>query len=137
VTDDLSASEEKEIDGQIRMIDELLSDLQKRRKDLVEAKEAIREEMSRQGTHDTRETSSREVEILSSLQWKKFGPGKEGEWAFANRRDGKLLAELEQIRTTIDEMKNGQQLTIGEFRYKLSADGKFLNRFPDRPSSRK
>jgi hypothetical protein len=129
----MSEPEAKEIAGRIQMIDELLSDLQRRRKELVEAREALKEEISMSSSDTKKAEGSHDEEmmgmVLNSLQWTKFGAGKDGEWAFANRRDGRPLKELDLIRASIDGMRTGQQITVGDYRYKLSSDGKFLNRF--------
>jgi hypothetical protein len=95
---------------------------------MVEAKEAL-EDSKLADTGIKGSKTSLEAEALASRQWKNFGAGKEGEWAFATGRDGRLVKELEPAKGVIENLKKGQQLVIGDYRYKISADGKFLNRF--------
>ena len=65
--------------------------------------------------------------ILEKRPWKKYASGG-GEWAFYMDRDENLLPELAGIRETIERMKSGEELTVGNYTYKIK--DKFLKRFP-------
>jgi len=65
--------------------------------------------------------------VLESRPWKKYANGS-GEWTFYMDRDESLLPELASIREAIDQMKSGEELTVGNYTYKIK--DRFLKRFP-------
>ena len=65
--------------------------------------------------------------ILESRPWKKYANGS-GEWTFYLDRDENLLPELVSVRDSIEQMKSGEALTVGNYTYKIK--DKFLKRFP-------
>ena len=65
--------------------------------------------------------------VLESRPWKKYANGS-GEWTFYMDRDENLLPELASVRDAIDQMKSGEELTVGNYTYKIK--DKFLKRFP-------
>jgi len=65
--------------------------------------------------------------ILEGRPWKKYASG-EGEWTFYMDRDENLLPELVGMRETIERMKSGEELTVGNYTYRIK--DKFLKRFP-------
>ena len=67
--------------------------------------------------------------ILERLPWKEYSNGG-GEWAFYMDRDGALLPELEDIREAIEKLKSGEELTVGNYTYRIK--DKFLKRFEAR-----
>ena len=65
--------------------------------------------------------------VLESRPWKKYANGS-GEWTFYMDRDENLLPELVSLRDSIEQMKSGEALTVGNYTYKIK--DKFLKRFP-------
>ena len=65
--------------------------------------------------------------VLESRPWKKYANGS-GEWTFYMDRDENLLPELASVREAIDQMKSGEELTVGNYTYKIK--DRFLKRFP-------
>lgn len=65
--------------------------------------------------------------VLESRPWKKYANGG-GEWAFYMDRDEKLLPELQKARETIEKMKGGDEIVVGNYVYRIK--DKFLKRFP-------
>ncbi|MGD0639004.1 MAG: hypothetical protein ABSA72_13295 [Nitrososphaerales archaeon] len=65
--------------------------------------------------------------LLEKRPWKKYANGG-GEWAFYMDRDENLLPELSSIRETIERLKSGEELTVGNYTYRIK--DKFLKRFP-------
>ena len=65
--------------------------------------------------------------VLESRPWKKYANGG-GEWAFYMDRDENLLPELASAREVIEKMKSGEELTVGNYTYRIK--DKFLKRFP-------
>ena len=65
--------------------------------------------------------------VLESRPWKKYANGS-GEWTFYMDREEKLLPELASVRAAIDQMKSGEELTVGNYTYKIK--DRFLKRFP-------
>ena len=137
-----SREEQGQAGAKIEELDAIIAQLQKRRQDLVEAMDAIKEESgnfgrtSRQspleyekGARDEGLVDARVLKALDSVSWKGFGQGKEGEWAFATDRQGNLTRELEPAKDFIEGLKAGTLIAAGRHRYKVSQDGKFLNRF--------
>ena len=66
---------------------------------------------------------------LEKLPWKEYTNGS-GEWAFYMDRDGALLPELEGIREAIEKLKSGEELSAGNYTYRIK--DKFLKRFEAR-----
>ena len=66
---------------------------------------------------------------LQKLPWKEYTNG-DGEWAFYMDRDRALLPELEGIREAIEKLKSGEELTAGNYTYRIK--DKFLKRFEAR-----
>jgi hypothetical protein len=65
--------------------------------------------------------------LLEKRPWKKYAKGG-GEWAFYMDRDENLLPELAGARDAIEKMKSGEELTVGNYTYRIK--DKFLKRFP-------
>jgi hypothetical protein len=59
--------------------------------------------------------------------WKKLSNGA-GEWAFYMDRDEALLPELAGAREVIERLKSGEEISAGNYRYRIK--DKFLKRFP-------
>lgn len=94
-------------------VDSMIKQLEKRKQELVEVKSAMVV-----------------TGVLTSLQWKPFKGGKDGEWAFLTDRQGNLVKELEPMKAFIEKLKKEKQLVVGEYRYNVSENDKFLHRFP-------
>jgi hypothetical protein len=107
--------EKEAIDARIEELDALLGQLQKRKQDLLETKQAMNV-----------------GKILGSLQWKPFKGGKEGEWTFLTDPQGKLIKELEPIKGFVEGLSKDKRVVEGEYGYNISENKKFLHRFPSR-----
>jgi hypothetical protein len=119
--------------SRLEEIDIMLEQLRKRRTELQEVQGTIRdaESFSSERFGNFGQGYSMEAErAFGSLQWKRFGPDKIGEWAFVSDKQGGLVNSLRPIADVIERLKSGTQLKIGKYRYKISENGKFLNRFP-------
>ena len=64
--------------------------------------------------------------ILEGRPWKPYASG-EGEWTFVVNQDGSTVAELEPAREFLDRLRNGEDLVVGGYKYRLR--GKFLKRY--------
>ena len=109
--------EEKELDVRIEELDTVIGQLQKRRKELLEAKQAMNV-----------------GKVLASLQWKPFKGGKEGEWTFLTDPQGNLIKELEPIKGFVEGLSKDKRVVEGEHGYNISENKKFLHRFPAKTS---
>jgi len=65
--------------------------------------------------------------ILEGRPWKTYAKG-EGEWTFVVNQDGSPVAELEPAKEFLERLKNGEDLVVGAYRYRLR--DKFLKRYP-------
>ena len=107
--------EKEAIDARIEELDALLGQLQKRKQDLLETKQAMNV-----------------GKVLASLQWKPFKGGKDGEWTFLTDPQGNLVKELEPIRGFVEGLSKDKRVVEGEHGYNISENRKFLHRFPSR-----
>jgi hypothetical protein len=64
--------------------------------------------------------------VLESRPWKSYASG-EGEWTFVVNQDGSPIAELEPAKEFLERLKNGEDLVLGAYKYRLR--GKFLKRY--------
>ena len=65
--------------------------------------------------------------ILENRPWRQYENGN-GEWTFITSQDGNLLPELEPARDFIQRLLSGEDLIVGNYRYR--AKDKFLKRYP-------
>jgi hypothetical protein len=65
--------------------------------------------------------------ILEGRPWRQYENGN-GEWTFITSQDGNLLPELEPARDFIEKLRSGEDLIIGNYKYR--ARDKFLKRYP-------
>jgi hypothetical protein len=65
--------------------------------------------------------------VLENRPWRAYAKG-EGEWTFVVNQDGSPVAELEPARQFLDMLKDGDDLVVGAYRYRLR--DKFLKRYP-------
>ena len=65
--------------------------------------------------------------ILERRPWKPYAKG-EGEWTFVVNQDGSPVAELEPAREFLQMLRDGDDLVVGGYRYRLR--DKFLKRYP-------
>jgi hypothetical protein len=65
--------------------------------------------------------------LLECRPWKKYANGS-GEWTFYLDRNETLLPDLAGAREFIERLKSGEELTIGNHKYRIK--DKFLKRFP-------
>ena len=125
--------EEREIEAKIEELDLMLDYLQRRKEDLLSAKMNSAESRKHQRSTDGRSSGKLSVaqqELLDALPWKDFGAGKVGQWTFVNDRNGNLTKELEPVKDVIDKLRQGEALSAARFKYRVSENGKFLNRTP-------
>ena len=140
-------SDEEEVNAKVGEIDRLIEDLQKRKQELLKAKEAIRAEVAvpKNGLEsrdviraerprpessplsEFEKSATALEEALDSLQWKSFKK-KEGEWAFLRDRDGTLVDELQSSKDFVDRLRKESDVVVGKYRYRVSED-RFLNRY--------
>jgi hypothetical protein len=94
-------------------------------------KEVRQQNVSENGRNE-RPASAEPTEsvTLQSLPWKKFRSGS-GEWVSLLGPNGSLLPELEPSKQFIERLRNGKEVVIDGWRYRIS-NKKFLNRFPSR-----
>jgi hypothetical protein len=82
-----------------------------------------------------KETNAAE-DILNSLPWRTFDKsGRQGNWIFATTKEGALIPQLAdgELSLLYNRLLKGAHAVIGDWSYAVSANGKFLNRFPVRP----
>ncbi len=65
--------------------------------------------------------------ILENRPWRQYENGS-GEWTFITSQDGNMLPELEPASEFIQRLLSGEELTLGNYRYR--AKDKFLKRYP-------
>src|SRR5438445_6321001 len=65
--------------------------------------------------------------ILEGRPWKPYAKG-EGEWTFVVNQEGSPVAELEPAREFLQMLRDGDDLVVGGYRYRLR--DKFLKRYP-------
>jgi hypothetical protein len=68
--------------------------------------------------------------VLTSLQWKSFKGGKDGEWTFLTDPQGNLVKELEPVKDFVLKLTKDKRIFKGEYGYNVSENKKFLHRFP-------
>lgn len=123
---------EAEVDAKLKEIDAAIVDLQKQRRQLLDARSQMSKSTAPEPVSEQRpqtELSERAIEkSLNMLEWNQFKK-KEGEWAFLRTRDGELVQDLKPIVSFIDELRRGRRLSVGRYEYVASED-KFLNRYP-------
>lgn len=140
-------SDEEGINAKVEEIDRLIEDLQKRKQELLKAKEVIGAEMAvpKKGLEsgdvvrserpkpegsplsEFEKSTNALEETLNSLQWKSFKK-KEGEWTFLRDRDGRLKDELQSSKDFVDRLRKENEVVVGKYRYRVSED-RFLNRY--------
>jgi hypothetical protein len=138
---------EEGIDAKLEEIERLIGELQNRRQELLEAKEAARAEKAyEKASLGTKEMPRVEKPIaksprlsepakpatalegtLNALQWKSFKK-KEGEWTFLRDREGRLIDALQSAKEFVEEVRKKNEVVVGKYRYRISED-KFLNRY--------
>jgi hypothetical protein len=65
--------------------------------------------------------------VLENRPWKRYDSG-DGEWTFVVNQDGSSVAELEPARDFLEALRAGEDLVVGDYRYRLR--DKFLKRYP-------
>ena len=128
--------DEAQIDARLKEVDATIADLQKQRRQLMEAKSALsKKSKAPESPLEQRqepEFSEKALErAFNMLEWSAFKK-KEGEWAFLRTRDGDLVEDLKPIAGFIDQLRKGRRLAVGRYEYVASED-KFLNRYPRAP----
>jgi len=144
----MTLSDEERLAAKVEEIDRLIADLQKRRRELLEASEAApvtpaapkKEPVETKAstkverppplvarTPESARTKNALERTLDSLPWKSFKK-KEGDWAFLRDREGRLIDELQSEKDFVDRARKEGQVVVGKYRYQVSED-KFLNRY--------
>ncbi|MDG6990346.1 MAG: hypothetical protein JRM99_02860 [Nitrososphaerota archaeon] len=128
-------------DAKVEEVDRLIEGLQKRRLELLRAKEAagkgraVPKDAVGAGTPEQEASPLPGLEkgmdaleeTLDSLQWKGFRK-KDGEWAFLRDREGRLVDELQSSKGFVDRLRKEGEAVVGRYRYRISED-RFLNRY--------
>lgn len=104
--------EEREVDAKVEELDAVIAQLQKRKQELLETKSAMNL-----------------IRVLTSLQWKPFKGGKDGEWTFLTDQQGHLVKELEPIKDFVQSLTKDKRVAVGEYGYNVSENKKFLHRY--------
>jgi hypothetical protein len=94
-------------------IDAMIKQLEKRKQELTEVKSTIAV-----------------TRVLTSVQWKPFKGGKDGEWTFLTDPKGNLVKDLEPINDFVQKLTKDKRVIEGEYGYNISENKKFLHRFP-------
>jgi hypothetical protein len=145
----MTLSDGDRVTAKVEEVDRLIADLQKRRRELLEAKSEAAPAINAAPKKEAVETkaparaerppppAARTPEpvraknalerTLDSLPWKSFKK-KEGEWAFLRDREGRLIDELQSEKDFVDRARKEGQVVVGKYRYQVSED-KFLNRY--------
>lgn len=118
------------LNARLKEIDEKIADLQRQRRQVVEAKAGLKSAQSEPpAERQPQELDEKLIErSLYMLEWNAFKK-KDGEWAFLRTRDGQLVEDLKPIVDFIDQLRKGRRLQVGRYDYVVSED-KFLNRYP-------
>lgn len=132
--------EDERTAAKVEELDRLITELQGRRRELMEAARANKAVPASQKTEppearppkpaapaaSPRSRSALEKE-LDELPWKSFKK-KEGEWAFLRDREGRLVDELQSSGEFVDRLRKEGEVVVGKYRYQVSED-KFINRY--------
>jgi hypothetical protein len=138
-------SSEEAIDAKVEELDRMIGELQKRRQELLEAKETMKAMVAYEKKKEERlptdavqpmkrttpvsprppsrsdETTSTLEKTLDILQWKSFKK-KEGEWKFECKflrdREGRLIDELQTSKDFVDRLRKENEVVIGKYRYR-------------------
>jgi hypothetical protein len=147
----MTLSDKERVAAKVEELDKLIGELQRRRRELLEAgaapvasdtaptttrkeppevKVPVKVETPAQPV--ARTTVVRKVKdplegVLDTLPWKSFKK-KEGEWAFLRDREGGLVEELRSEKEFVDRLRKEGQVVVGKYRYQIS-DDKFLNKY--------
>ncbi|MEM2127115.1 MAG: hypothetical protein QXH67_02715 [Candidatus Bathyarchaeia archaeon] len=73
-------------------------------------------------------------EALARLPWRSFktrleAASEEAAWTFTSDPDGRVKPEVEPLLKALNRSQN-QRVTIGPFEYRLSGEGRFIQRRP-------
>lgn len=73
-------------------------------------------------------------EMVEGLGWTSYATKQpaapeEAAWTFVNDRDGRVKTEAEPLLKALNQSQNGR-ITVGDFEYRLSGDGRFIQRRP-------
>jgi len=78
-------------------------------------------------TQPAAEKSLVDSAVLENRPWREYENGS-GEWTFVTSQDGSPLPELEPARAFLERLRSGDDLVVGNYRYRLR--DKFLKRYP-------
>jgi hypothetical protein len=127
------------IDAELKELERSIGELQKKRAELLRAKEAMRWAKTKASVSKAASpqpvlaptavatvASKALAEALDSIEWSSFKK-KEGEWAFLRNRDGSLVEAFTSQTDFVNRLRKGEAIVVGRYRYAVSED-KFLNR---------
>jgi hypothetical protein len=143
----VTASQDERVAAKVEELDRLISALQGRRRELLEAakptkaaaatgpeamqpRPTLSQEIPARTAPNASEAKKSEAALarqLDALPWKSFKK-KEGEWAFLRDREGRLIDELQSATEFVDMVRKQGEVVVGKYRYHVSED-KFLNRY--------
>lgn len=77
------------------------------------------------------ELKPEELEKLSWISYttKQPATAEEAAWTFTSEKDGRVKPEVEPLLKAINQTGIGR-ITVGDFEYRLSGDGRFIQRRP-------
>jgi hypothetical protein len=121
----------KQIEAEILTLDRSISQLQERKRALLEEKRKISgvREAAAPLPAAPPMTDKALEKTLNLLEWTGFKK-KDGEWAFLKDRQGNIVEWLESAPEFVEQVRKGKEVVVGKYRYRAS-DDKFLNRFID------
>ncbi len=67
--------------------------------------------------------------LLESRPWRQYENGS-GEWTFITAQDGTLLQDFEPAREFLEKLRTGEDLVVGNYKYRIKGNDKFLKRYP-------
>jgi hypothetical protein len=143
----VTLSDEERTAAKVEELDSLISELQRRKEELLRGTKARKAEPAAPRMVAPETTAPAKLEAapppvvrvsgtksksdlektLDGLPWKGFKK-KDGEWAFLRNRDGRLIDELQSAKDFVDSVRKEGEVVVGKYRYQVSED-KFLNRY--------
>lgn len=120
----IKAIERRSTDSQGRQESNIVYILGKQRVDGSQATPAHPQSSSDNGNQPNVDQT-----LLESRPWRQYDNGS-GEWTFITAQDGTLLPDLEPAREFLDRLRTGEDLVVGNYKYRIKGNDKFLKRYP-------
>jgi hypothetical protein len=117
---------QEQVRAEIQFNESLIKMLQERNRDLVDVAKAPPKPLQSKPPNIT-DSGAIVKEAASKVQWKSKDGGASWFWCFAKNRDGSTPQENKPLLDMIKASATGL-VGDGEYEYRLSSDGKFLNK---------